>query len=207
MNFTPYIIGITGGSGSGKTLFLKRIMEHFGENEICLISQDNYYLPREQQPRDTQGVSNFDTLESIDFDSYTKDILALRDGKKVSREEYTFNNPAAIPHILEFNPAPIILVEGIFVLYQSQLSELMDLKVFIEAKDHVRLSRRIIRDNEERGYDLQDVLYRWEKHVSPTYERYIEPNKHNSDLIIPNNDHFEGALEVLVAFLKTKVWN
>ena len=83
----------------------------------------------------------------------------------------------------------------------------MDLKVFIEAKDHVRLSRRIVRDNEERGYDLQDVLYRWEKHVSPTYEQYIEPNKHNSDLIIPNNDHFEGALEVLVAFLKSKIHN
>ena len=201
----PYIVGITGGSGSGKTLFLKRLLENFGENEICLISQDNYYLPRNEQPIDENGVLNFDTPDSIDFDAYASDIRSIRNGEKVTRKEYTFNNPSAKAKMLEFHPAPIIVVEGIFVLYYSQVADLLDLKIFIEAKDHIRLKRRIIRDKNERGYDLDDVLYRYEKHVTPTYEKYIEPFKQGSDLIIPNNSSFDNGLEALVAYLKSKL--
>jgi uridine kinase len=200
-----YIIGITGGSGSGKTLFLKKLLENFKEDQICLISQDNYYHPRTQQPKDENGVSNFDTTQSIDFKAYAKDISILREGKKVVRKEYTFNNPNLEPRLLEFNPAPVIVVEGIFVLYYREIADLLDLKVFIDAKDHIRLKRRIIRDSEERGYDLDDVLYRYDRHVIPTYEKYIEPYKQESDLIIPNNSEFNNALTILVAFLKTKV--
>lgn len=201
----PFIIGITGGSGSGKTLFLKKLLENFKKDEICLVSQDNYYYPREKQPKDENGVSNFDTTKSIDFESYARDISTLREGKKVLKKEYTFNNPSIEPNMLEFNPAPIIVVEGIFVLYYREIAELLDLKVFIDAKDHIRLKRRILRDKNERGYDLDDVLYRYERHVIPTFEKYIEPYKQESDLIIPNNSEFSKALSMLVAFLKTKV--
>lgn len=198
-------MGVTGGSGSGKTLFLKKLLGEFNPEEICLISQDNYYLPRDMQPKDESGVSNFDTPQSIDLDAYVNDISTLLDGRKVIRKEYMYNNPDAIPDMLEFQPAPVIIVEGIFVLYYSRLSNLLDLKIFIDAKDHIKLKRRIIRDKEERGYDLDDVLYRYEKHVIPTYEKYIEPFRHESDLIIPNNSNFDKALEVLIAFLKTRV--
>ncbi len=203
----PYIIGITGGSASGKTLFLTRLMTDFKDSEICLISQDNYYLPRHEQPVDENGVSNFDLPESIDFEAYARDIGKLRDGKTVIRKEYTFNNPNAIPAQLEFKPAPVIVVEGIFVLYFSVISDLLDLKIFIEAKDHIKLKRRIIRDKVERGYDLDDVLYRYEKHVIPTYEKYIAPYKHDSDVIIPNNSNFDAALDVMVTFLKSRIEN
>ncbi len=203
----PFVVGITGGSASGKTLFLKKLLGAFNPDDICLISQDNYYLPRDMQPKDENGVSNFDTLQSIDFDAYVNDITMLLDGRKVIRKEYTFNNPDAVPALLEFNPAPVIIVEGIFVLYYSRLSDMLDLKIFIDAKDHIKLARRIIRDKEERGYDLDDVLYRYEKHVIPTYEKYIEPFRHESDLIIPNNSDFGKAVEVLIAFLKTRVTN
>ena len=198
-------MGVTGGSGSGKTLFLKKLLGEFNPEEICLISQDNYYLPRDMQPKDEIGVSNFDTPQSIDLDAYINDISTLLDGRKVIRKEYMYNNPDAVPDMLEFQPAPVIIVEGIFVLYYSRLSNLLDLKIFIDAKDHIKLKRRIIRDKEERGYDLADVLYRYEKHVIPTYEKYIEPFRHESDLIIPNNSNFDKALEVLIAFLKTRV--
>ncbi len=203
----PFVVGITGGSASGKTLFLKKLLGAFNPDDICLISQDNYYLPRDMQPKDENGVSNFDTLQSIDFDAYVNDISTLLDGRKVIRKEYTFNNPDAVPALLEFKPAPVIIVEGIFVLYYSRLSDMLDLKIFIDAKDHIKLARRIIRDKEERGYDLDDVLYRYEKHVIPTYEKYIEPFRHESDLIIPNNSDFGKAVEVLIAFLKTRVTN
>lgn len=201
----PYIVGITGGSASGKTVFLNDLMKSFTKEELCIFSQDNYYRPREVQPRDENGVKNFDTPESIDFEAFAKDIKKLKAGETVNREEYTFNNPNVIPRQLVFKPAPVIVVEGIFVFYFQQVSALLDLKVFIDTQDFLMLKRRIIRDAKERGYDLDDVLYRFEKHVAPTYRRYIEPFKQDADIIIPNNHHFQNGMRVLTGFLNTMI--
>lgn len=203
--YKPYLVGITGGSASGKTRFLTRLVKNLDEKQVCLLSQDNYYHNRDQQPVDENGVQNFDLPQSIDGEAYASDILALKNGQKVVRKEYTFNNPNVAPKMLEFNPAPIIVVEGIFVLYYPEVAKLLDLKIFIDTKEHLKLKRRIIRDNEERGYDLEDVLYRYEKHVHPTYEQYIEPFKGDADLIIPNNSHFDNALDVVSTHLQAKV--
>jgi len=199
----PYTIGITGGSGSGKTYFIKELSSHFQPEEICLISQDHYYKPRDVQVTDDQGVKNFDLPSSIEREKLAEDILKLKRGETLFKSEYTFNNPSAIPQTLQFRPAPILIVEGLFVQYFSEIEKELDLKIFIEAKDYVKLSRRIRRDNEERGYDLDDVLYRYQHHVMPVYESLIEPLKHKADLIIPNNHHFEHALHILVSALKT----
>lgn len=201
----PYIIGITGGSGSGKTYLLKCLLDAFKEGQICLVSQDNYYKSRDLQPVDEAGFHNFDTPSSIHYEDYLRDILTLKAGKSVQRIEYTFNNPDVSPQLLSFKPAPIIVLEGIFVFYDPNLLPLIDLKVFIDAHEHVKLKRRIIRDSIERGYDLEDVLYRYEKHVSPAYEKFIKPYKSEADIVIPNNDGFEKGLAVLVAFLKEQL--
>ncbi len=201
----PFLVGITGGSASGKTTFLNRLLASFPEDQICLISQDNYYHPRDQQLVDAQGVYNFDLPGSIDAATYAADVLALSQGREVRRQEYTFNNPAATPKQLVFRPAPIVVVEGIFVFHFAEIAKLLDLKVYIDAQEHVKLHRRIIRDRDERGYDLADVLYRYTHHVAPTYEKFIAPYKHEADVVIPNNQHFEKGLEVLVGFLKGKV--
>jgi uridine kinase len=201
----PFTIGITGGSGSGKTFFLQGLSACFGAHEICLISQDNYYKPRDQQPIDENGIKNFDLPVSIDHEAFRHDLLILKSGQNVIKQEYTFNNPQAKTRMLEFKSAPIIVVEGLFVQYFEEISNELDLRVFIEAKDHVKLGRRIKRDQVERGYDIDDVLYRYQYHVMPVYERLIEPLKHHADLVIPNNSKFERALDVLVAFLKTRV--
>ncbi|MEX2568370.1 MAG: uridine kinase [Cyclobacteriaceae bacterium] len=201
----PYIIGITGGSASGKTLFLEKLLNAFEPGEVCLISQDNYYNPRNMQPMDEKGIHNFDSPHSINFEEYTADIRQIQRGEKVERQEYTFNNPDKTPKKLVFQPAPVVVVEGIFVLYYPELARLLDLKVFIDAKDYIKLKRRIVRDKVERGYDLDDVLYRYEKHVMPTYEKYIEPFKHDADLIVPNNHGFDKALEVIKTFLRFKL--
>lgn len=200
----PFIVGITGGSASGKTLFLERLLSSFDPGEVCLISQDNYYKPRHLQPIDSQGVHNFDTPHSIDFEQYASDIRKIQDGETVLREEYTFNNAAKKPKILTFAAAPVVVVEGIFVLYYPELTNLLDLKIFIDAKDHIKLKRRIIRDKIERGYDLDDVLYRYEMHVMPTYEKYIKPFKNEADLIVPNNSSFDMALDVIRTYLRAK---
>ena len=200
----PFIVGITGGSASGKTLFLERLLSSFEPGEVCLISQDNYYKPRHQQHIDSQGIHNFDTPNSIDFEQYAADIRKIQNGEAVQREEYTFNNSSKKPKMLTFSPAPVVVVEGIFVLFYPELADLLDLKVFIDAKDHIKLKRRIIRDKVERGYDLDDVLYRYEMHVMPTYEKYIKPFKNEADLIVPNNSSFDMALDVIRTYLRAK---
>jgi len=203
----PYLVGITGGSASGKTLFLDKLLNFFEPDQICLISQDNYYKARNLQPVDDMGIPNFDTPDSIDFKEYAEDIRRIRNGETVTRQEYTFNNPNKTPKILKFEPAPVVLVEGIFVFYYPELVDLLDLRIFIDAKDYIKVKRRILRDKIERGYDLDDVLYRYEKHVMPTYEKYIEPFKHDADLIIPNNRGFDKALDIVKSYLREKVIN
>lgn len=201
----PFTIGITGGSGSGKTFFLKNLESRFTNNELCLISQDHYYHPREMQQHDERGIKNFDLPESIDHKQFQQDIQTLKRGEVLKKKEYTFNNPNATPRILEFKPAPVIIVEGLFVQYFPDIEQELDLKIFIEAKDHVKLSRRIKRDNEERGYDLEDVLYRYENHVMPVYETLIKPLKHRADIVIPNNSDFNRALDFLTLAIKARI--
>jgi uridine kinase len=201
----PYIIGITGGSASGKTSFLRKLLASFKPEEICLISQDNYYKDREHQFTDHNGVINFDLPSCIDGEAYAADVMKISKGETVIRKEYTFNNPDVVPQMLTFTPAPIVVVEGIFVFYFEEVSRLLDLKVYIDAKEHIKFQRRIIRDKVERGYDLDDVLYRYTHHVAPTYEKYIKPYKYDADIIVPNNNNFENGLGVLVSFLQSKI--
>lgn len=201
----PYTIGITGGSGSGKTYFIKALSQHFKPEDVCLISQDHYYKPRDTQQIDERGVKNFDRPEAIERGQLLEDILKLKKGESLFKKEYAFNSPNAKLNTLEFKSAPILIIEGLFVQYFQEIEQELDLKIFMEAKDYLKLSRRIRRDNEERGYDLDDVLYRYHHHVMPVYESLIEPLKHKADFIIPNNQHFERALDVLVRALKTRI--
>lgn len=205
MTNKPFIVGITGGSASGKTSFLKGLLSAFSPSDICLISQDNYYRSLGEIRVDDQGVHNFDLPETIDYHRYAQHIHQLSEGRVVEQMEYTFNNPTIIPQVLTFHPAPIIVVEGIFVFHFRELADQMHLKVFIDAKNSIKLERRVKRDAEERGYDLDDVMYRWKYHVKPTYKQFIKPYRAEADLVVPNNVHYQRALDVLIAFLKTKV--
>ncbi|MEQ6119881.1 uridine kinase [Reichenbachiella sp. MALMAid0571] len=201
----PYLIGITGGSGSGKTSFISELKAFFSKDQLCILSQDNYYISREDQPIDSQGVKNFDTPNSINQEEFARDVSLLKKGQIVRRKEYTYNNPNVVAKDLEFKPAPVIVIEGIFVFYLQQVASLLDLKIFIDAEDFLNLKRRIIRDGKERGYDMDDVLYRFEKHVMPTFRKYIVPFRNDADLIIPNNENFDKGLEVLVGFIRQKI--
>jgi len=203
----PFTVGITGGSGSGKTYFIDNLASRFKPEEVCLISQDHYYKARELQFTDEKGVQNFDLPSAIERERFHQDILKLKRGETLRIPEYTFNNPHKEPKMLEFKPAPILIIEGLFVQYFEEIASELDLKIFIEAKDYIKLSRRIRRDNDERGYDLHDVLYRYQNHVMPIYEQIIKPLKHHTDLIIPNNRHFEKGLDILTLALKAKLSN
>ena len=201
----PYIIGITGGSGSGKTTFLKELISSFSASDICIISQDDYYKPKDEQVKDQLGIENFDLPRSINSSELVTDIIKLIAGEVVERKEYTFNNVDAEPKTLVFRPAPIIIVEGLFVFHFQEIRKLLDLKVFIHAKENLKVIRRIKRDRLERNYPLDDVLYRYEKHVMPTFEQYIAPYTDKADIIINNNSNFDQGLDVMKSFLKQKL--
>jgi len=201
----PFVIGVTGGSGSGKTYFIRRIKENFSEEEICVLSLDNYYKARENQNTDKRGVRNFDLPDSIDKKDFHTDLTKLIQGEVVNRMEYTFNNELVNPDMLTFKPAPIIIVEGLFVFHYKRIRELLDLKIYLHAKENLKIIRRIKRDKIERNYPLDDVLYRYEKHVMPTFEKYIQPYIEKADLVINNNKDLEKGMLVLIGFLKQKL--
>jgi len=198
----PFIIGITGGSGSGKTTFIKKITEAFSKEQVCIISQDDYYRPIDEQFVDNQGVENFDLPTSIDEAAFVNDVKKLISGEVITKEEYCFNNDKSTAKTLTFQPAPVIIVEGLFIFYYQKMMELLDLKVFIDAKENLKVIRRIKRDRVERNYPLDDVLYRYQYHVLPAFEKYIEPYRNDCDLIINNNENFDRGLEVMTGFLR-----
>lgn len=197
-----YLIGISGGSGSGKTSFIKALKERFNPQDVLIISLDEYYLPREVQKTDERGIKNFDLPESLDSQALVDDLHTLVSGHAVSRPEYLFNNPLAEAKEIIFHPAPIIIIEGLFVLHYRELSKMLDLKVFIHAKEDLKIIRRIKRDGHERNYSIDDVLYRYEHHVTPAYEKFIKPYFDECDLVITNNIHFKNGLEILTAYLE-----
>jgi uridine kinase len=199
---SPLVIGITGGSGSGKTTFIKLLREPFQDKDVCVISQDDYYKPRSVQKKDEQGVVNFDLPNSIDKKSFLLDIEKLLAGQVVERVEYTFNNEQANPKTLIFKPAPVIIVEGLFVFHYRKINALLDLRVFLHAKENLKVIRRIRRDQMERNYPIDDVLYRYENHVMPSFEKYVQPHVEHSDLIVNNNKDFNMGLKVVQGFIK-----
>jgi len=201
----PYIIGIAGGSGSGKTSLVNELKKSFSPEEICFISQDDYYHPRELQKKDKEGIENFDRPESINHQEMNRDIKKIIAGEVIERIEYLYNNKNATPRKLVFAPAPILIVEGIFVFHYKKIRKKLDMKIFVDAKENLKVIRRISRDRVERGYPLDDVLYRYQKHILPAFEKYILPYRDRSDIVINNNKDFKNGLSMLNGFLKNKL--
>ena len=165
---------------------------------------DNYYHPREQQCTDENGYKNFDLMSSIDIDTFKKDLDLLSSGHSIKRIEYVYNNENAVPSELIINPAPIILVEGLFIFSESEIYDKINLKILINAKDVIKVIRRIHRDKVERNYPVEDVIYRYQHHVLPAYEIHIAPFLEKVDLIVNNNENFDESLEMLSFFIHQK---
>jgi uridine kinase len=186
----PYVIGVAGGSGSGKTFFLKCFLDHFTIDEVCLVSQDDYYFPvAHNMTKEQNKEYNFDLPSTIDHDHFEQDIYKLLNYETIYKKEYTFNNHNLTPKLLEIKPAPILIVEGLFILHFKKISNELDMKIFIDADEDVALQRRLKRDLIERGYSNDDAYYKWINHVLPAYKEYLLPYKNECDKIITNNSH------------------
>ncbi len=184
----PYVIGIAGGSGSGKTFFLKCFLEHFSEDEVCLISQDDYYISvAEGMTAEENKLYNFDLPSTIDEAAFIADAQKLLNRETVYKKEYTFNKASAVPKMLEIKSAPVIIIEGLFILHFKAMAEMLDLKIFIDTEEEVALHRHLKRDLLERGYSEDDVRYKWSNHVLPAYKEFLLPYKLHCHKIVVNN--------------------
>jgi len=205
MNQRPYIVGISGGSASGKTSFLKHLLRSLPEGQVCIVSQDNYYRPKAEQQADENGQINFDLPTSINRDAFHADMQKLAAGESLWIQEYTFNNNQREPQTIEMRPAPILVMEGLFVFHYEEIRNALDLKVYIDAREEIKLERRLRRDRDERGYDHDTVLYQWNHHVMPSYHAYLRPYRDEADVIITNNSNYDRGLQVLRDHLMLKL--
>ncbi|MEI7978657.1 MAG: uridine kinase [Bacteroidota bacterium] len=196
-NQKPYLVGITGGSAMGKTHFLNSLKKLFSTDELCVISQDNYYKLAYEHQLDSEGKINFDLPECIDLDAFATDLEKLHNNETIYRNEYLFQHENQVGPLLTFKPAPIIVCEGLFIFYSEAIRKQFDLKIFIQADEEIALNRRLKRDFNERNIPIEYIHYQWNNHVMPAFEKYLLPFKPQADIIINNNNHFDNSLNVL----------
>ncbi|MBR9860144.1 uridine kinase [bacterium] len=192
---SSFIVGLSGGSASGKTSFIHALRKEFSAEELCVISLDHYYKPLSAQIRDENGEVNFDHPDGIDFARVKRDLRLLLKGKTVKIVEYTFNNPALFPQQLTFRPTPIILIEGLYVFADAGLRKMLDWRLFLEVHQDEAFRRRLERDLEERGMTEEEVHYQWKNHVIPSHKEHLQPHLKDVHLFIDNNRDFREGLE------------
>ncbi len=195
------LFGISGSSGSGKSFIVKFLKSSLGPEVLSVIYHDNYYKKREDQEKDRQGNYNFDLPSSFHQDELVEDLIKIKSGKSIIRNEYTFNNPKINPRSLRVEPKPIIIVEGLFLFNDPNISKFLDKKIFIDCDLNVMIDRRITRDHEKRGYDKSDVLYKYNNHVLPAFNKFILPHKDKSDLIVNNSKNNNSAPEAILEYI------
>ena len=195
------LFGISGSSGSGKSFIVKFLKSSLGPEILSVIYHDNYYKKREDQEKARQGNYNFDLPSSFHQDELVEDLIKIKSGKSIIRKEYTFNNPKINPRSLRVEPKPIVIVEGLFLFNDPNISKFLDKKIFIDCDLNVMIDRRITRDHEKRGYDKSDVLYKYNNHVLPAFNKFILPHKDKSDLIVNNSKNNNSAPEAILEYI------
>lgn len=200
------IIGIAGGTGSGKTTVVTNILRNLNAEDVLVISQDNYYKDHNELSFDEREKMNFDHPRSIDFELLTSHVQSLRNGDIIEQPVYSFITHSRKDETIITHPKNVIIIEGILVLTNPELRDLFDVKIFVHADSDERLIRRIRRDIQERGRDLDEVLTRYQKTLKPMHEQFIEPSKSHADIIVPNmKKKNEVAIKLLSTLIKDKL--
>ena len=199
-----FIIGVSGRSGSGKSTLVKKILDHYGDEDICLHTMDNYYLPREQQMLDDNQYLNFDLPTSFYRERFHKDLLLLKEDKTVEIEEYAFNNEKE-GSALKIKSAPIILVEGLFVYHYEEIRSLLDYKIMMDVTHDTCYKRRLKRDTLERNYSEAEINYRYNSHVEPSYLAYIKPYLKEVDLYLENEKSMDEGWKIIQQIVEHRI--
>ncbi|MGJ8744976.1 uridine kinase [Polaribacter sp.] len=191
------IIGIAGGTGSGKTTVVNQIVKHLPSDEVCVISQDSYYKETDGLSYEERTKINFDHPRAIDFDLLVKHLKALKAGKIINQPVYSFVTHNRTKDTVKTHPRKVIIVEGILIFNSEELRSLFDIKIFVHADTDERLIRRVRRDISERGRDIDEVLNRYQNTLKPMHQQFIEPTKNFADIIIPNDRHNTVAIDIV----------
>ena len=191
------VIGIAGGTGSGKTTITRRLMQRFG-NDVSVIYHDNYYKAHHNMPYEERAKLNYDQPDAFDTDQLIEAVRALKKGRSVICPVYDYSIHDRSEKTVTVKPAKVIIVEGILIFENKELCSLMDIKVFVDADADVRILRRIVRDVRDRGRSLESVVNQYLNTVKPMHEKYVEPSKRNADIIVPEGGHNKVALELLM---------
>lgn len=200
------IIGVAGGTGSGKTTVVNNILKKLSSDEVIVISQDNYYRDGSHLPFEVREKTNFDHPRSIDFELLVEHLKKLKKGKTIHQPVYSFLTHSRTGEEITTPAKKVIIVEGILVLTNPDLRELFDLKVYVHTASDERLIRRIRRDIQERGRDLEEVITRYQKTLKPMHEQFIEPSKDYADIIIPNEGKKNTvAIDVMRTVINNKL--
>ena len=191
------VIGIAGGTGSGKTTITRRLMQRFG-GDVSVIYHDNYYKAHHNMPYEERCKLNYDQPEAFDTDQLIEAVRALKKGRSVICPVYDYSIHDRSDKTVTVKPASVIIVEGILIFENKELCSLMDIKVYVDTDADVRILRRIVRDVRDRGRSLESVVNQYLSTVKPMHEKYVEPSKRNADIIVPEGGHNRVALELLM---------
>jgi uridine kinase len=196
------IIGIAGGTGSGKTTVVKKIVENLPEGSVAVIPQDSYYNNQSHLPLEVRKKTNFDHPNAFDWTLLSQQINELREGRSIEQPTYSFFTCTRLSETIHVEPKEVIIVEGIMALYDKSLRDLMDIKIFVDAESDERLLRIITRDIVERGHPLEMQIEKYLHVLKPMHEEFIEPCKRYADLIIPQGGHNEKAVEIMKLYIE-----
>ena len=195
------VIGIAGGTGSGKTTLMKRLVERFG-NDVTVLSHDNYYRRRDEMPFAERCKLNYDEPAALETDLMARHLDALRHGQAIDCPVYDFSQHNRSGETVRIEPKRVIIVEGILIFENAALRQLMDIKIFVDTDADVRLCRRIRRDVRERGRTLESVIEQYQTTVKPMHEKYVEPSKKYAHIVVPEGGKNVVALDMIMGRIR-----
>lgn len=198
------VIGVAGGTGSGKTTFTQSLAERLGGG-VAVLSHDSYYRSRSGLTLEERSKLNFDHPDAYETDLMVRDLTNLRQGRTIQVPVYDFSIHDRLRRTKELRPAPVIIVEGILILHTPELRDLMDAKVFVYADADVRILRRAMRDVEKRGRTLESVVDQYLLTVKPMHEKYVETTKRYADIIVPSNGNASLAADMLASWVRERL--
>ena len=196
------IIGIAGGTGSGKTTVVRKIVESLPKDSVAVIPQDSYYNVQSDMPLEERKKTNFDHPDAFDWTLFGQQIAELRHGRAIEQPTYSYLVCTRLPETIHVEPKEVIIVEGIMSLYDKGLRDLMDLKVFVETSPDERLLRVITRDTVERGHPLEMLIDKYRNVLKPMHDQFIEPTKQFADIIVPNGGTNQKAIDILTTYIE-----
>lgn len=196
------IIGIGGGTGSGKTTVVRKIIESLPDNSVAVIPQDSYYKDQSDLPLEVRKHTNFDHPDAFEWPLFAQQIEELRSGHAIEQPTYSYIICTRLQETVHVEPKDVIIVEGIMALYDKKLRDLMDLKIFVDAGADERLLRVITRDTAERGHPLEMLIDKYRNTLKPMHDEFIEPTKQFADIIIPNGGNNDRAIAMLQMYIQ-----